>query len=75
MLIDITQIGNRGYIPVNNAIFVQILQSQNDASGIKDGTRFPEDISMYVHHEITTGCVLHYETYMCLQRKIHFFYL
>jgi len=62
------------YVPVNNAIFVQILQSQNDASGIKDGTRFPEDISMYMHHEIAAGCVFHYEAYMCL-RKMDFSYL
>jgi hypothetical protein len=45
---------------------MQILQAKNNASGIEDSARFTENISMDVHHQITTLSVFHDEASMLL---------
>jgi hypothetical protein len=40
---------------------VQILQTQDDAGGVKNRPRLGEDVGVDVHHEVAAGRVLHDE--------------
>ena len=51
-------------LPVNNFVFVQVLQAQDDAGGVEDGPGLAEHVRVDVHHEITAGRVLHHEAHV-----------
>ena len=55
-------------IPVNDAIFVQKLQTQNNAAGVEHSSLFTEDFLMDMHHEITSTRVFHYKAHVILNQ-------
>lgn len=48
-------------IPINDAVVVQILQAQNHAGRVKNSPRFGENVRVDVHHQVSSGSVLHDE--------------
>ena len=60
-------------LPVDNFVFVQILETEDDTGGVEDGTGLGEHIGVDVHHQITTGCVLHHETHVGLGKAAKMF--
>ena len=48
-------------VPVNNFVFVKILQPQYDAGRVEDGPGLGEDVGVDVHHQVAAGRVLHHE--------------
>ena len=54
-------------IPVNNFIFVQILQSKYDTSSVENRSRLRENIRVDVHHQVSARGVLHHEAHVALQ--------
>ena len=53
--------------PVNDVVFVKVLQSEDDASGVETGSGFGEHVGMDVHHEIAARGVFHHEAHMILR--------
>lgn len=49
------------FLPVDDLVLVQVLQAEDDASGVEDGSGLREDIGVDVHHEVPAGRVLHHE--------------
>ena len=45
---------------------MKILQTENHTCSVENGSRFRENISVNVHHKISTGSILHHETYVTL---------
>lgn len=52
--------------PVDDFVLVEVLEAEDDASGVEDGTRFRKHVGVDVHHQVTAGRVLHHETNVCL---------
>ena len=56
-------------LPVDNLIIMEVLKTEYDTSCVEDSPGLSEDISMNVHHQITTCSVLHHETHVALEKN------
>jgi hypothetical protein len=46
-------------VTINDFVLVEVLQAKNDARSIENCPGFAENISVNVHHEVTTSSVFH----------------
>ena len=67
------KVGNEIFLknkPVNNLVFVQVLQSEDNAGSVEDRPRLGEDVRVDVHHQVAAGGVLHHEAHVRLGLKM-----
>ena len=55
------------YLPVDDFIFVKVLESENNTGSVEDGARLCEDVGVDVHHEVPACRVLHHEAHVALK--------
>ena len=55
-------------LPVDNFVFMKVLQAEDDAGRVEDGPGLCEDVSVDVHHEVASRRVLHHKANVTLKK-------